>query len=35
MSDRWCIAGVSILGDGLERALAGKDDVKVLVKVRG
>jgi hypothetical protein len=31
---RWCIADVSMLEDGFERLLAGKDDVKVLVKVR-
>jgi hypothetical protein len=32
---RWCIADVSMLEDGFERLVAGKDDVKVLVKVRG
>jgi hypothetical protein len=31
---RRCIADVSMLEDGFERLLAGKDDVKVLVKVR-
>jgi hypothetical protein len=31
---RWCIADVSMLEDGFERLLAGKEYVKVLVKVR-
>jgi hypothetical protein len=32
---RWCIVDVSMLEDGFEQLLAGKDDVRVLVKVRG
>jgi len=31
---RWCIAAVSMLGDGVEWLLAAKDDLKVLVEVR-